>query len=275
MEVFLNDRFMPLGQASIPVTDLSVQRGYGIFDFFRLQENVLLYVEDHLARFRRSADALHLPVPYTDDEMHRLIRELADRNGLQEAGIKMILTGGASPDGWQIGKPALLLMATPMSLPVPSEPKSVRVSTHDYLRDIPEAKTINYTTGVWLQKKMKSEQADDVIYHHDGFITELPRCNVFIVKKDKSVVTPQPDILEGITRKRLLEIDDMNVSAARVTWQDLQEADEVFLTSSTKRIQAIVSIDGKPVGNGEPGPVTCALLGRLLKKERNYIDAHR
>ena len=275
MEVFLNDRFIPMGQAAIPVTDLSVQRGYGIFDFFRLQENVLLYVEDHVRRFRHSSEAMHLQVTHTDEQMHHLIRELADRNNLKEAGIKMILTGGDSPDGWQIGAPSFLLMATPMALPIPAEPKTVRVITHEYMRDIPEAKTINYTTGVWLQPKMKAEQADDVIYHRDGLLTELPRCNVFVVKGDQSVVTPKNGILEGITRKRLLEIADIPVSAADVTTDDLRNASEVFLTSSTKRIQSIVSIDGRQVGDGKPGPVTRALLERLLSKERDYIDCRR
>lgn len=275
MEVFLNDRFIPMGQAAIPVTDLAVQRGYGIFDFFRLQENVLLYVEDHVRRFRRSAAAMHLQVTQTDENMQHLIRELADRNNLEEAGIKMILTGGDSPDGWQIGPPSFLLMATPMSLPVPAEPKTVRVITHEYMRDIPEAKTINYTTGVWLQPRMKAEQADDVIYHRDGLLTELPRCNVFVVKSDKSVVTPRNGILEGITRRRLLEITDMQVSAADVSTEDLRNASEVFLTSSTKRIQSIVSIDGRPVGDGRPGEITRALLERLLNRERDYIESRR
>ena len=152
MQVYLNDRFLPIAEASIPVGDLSVQRGYGIFDFFRLQENVLLYVEDHLQRFCHSARVMHLPVPYPVEKMRGLIRELAERNNLTEAGIKMILTGGESSDAWQPGTPAFLLMAMPMSLGIPSEPKAIRVITHEYVRDVPEAKTINYTMGVWLQQ---------------------------------------------------------------------------------------------------------------------------
>lgn len=272
MQVYLNDRFLPLAQSSIPVGDLSVQRGYGIFDFFRLQENVLLYVDDHLQRFCHSAEVMHLPVPYSVEKMRSLIRELAERNNLTEAGIKMILTGGDSPDAWQPGTPAFLLMAMPMSLGIPAEPKAIRVITHEYVRDVPEAKTINYTMGVWLQQRMKAESADDVIYFRDGRVSELPRCNVFIVRKDGVVVTPDTAILEGVTRKRLLEIKDITVNANVVTTEDLHNAAEVFLTSSTKRIQAIVAIDGKPVGDGQPGPVTRLLLNKLLEAERQYIQ---
>jgi len=274
MQVYLNDRFLPLAQASLPVTDLAIQRGYGIFDFFRLQENVLLYVEDHLQRFCHSAEVMHLPVPYAVETMHGLIRELADRNNLTEAGIKMILTGGDSPDAWQIGAPAFLLMASPMSLGIPQEPKSIRVITHEYMRDVPEAKTINYTMGVWLQQRMKAEGAEDVIYFRDGQVSELPRCNLFIVRADGTVITPDTGILHGVTRKRLLEIRDVPVTAGTVTSTDLHAATEVFLTSSTKRIQSIVSIDGKPVGNGQPGPITRLLLNKLLEAERRYIGEH-
>lgn len=273
MDVYLNDRFIPLQQATLPIGDLSIQRGYGIFDFFRLQENVLLYVEDHLHRFCHSAEVMHLPVPYPVETMRGLIRELADRNNLREAGIKMILTGGESADAWHPGTPAFMLMASPMSLGIPQEPKAVRVITHEYVRDVPEAKNINYTMGVWLQQRMKAEGTDDVVYFRDGKISELPRCNIFVVRADGSVITPDSGILEGITRKRLLEVHDVPVRTGVVTTEDLQAASEVFLTSSTKRIQAIVSIDGKPVGNGQPGPVTRMLLGKLLETERQYIAA--
>ena len=273
MEVYLNDRFLQAEEAMLPVQDLSIQRGYGVFDFFRLQEGCLLYVEDHLARFEKSASLLRLPVPYSSVRIKEIIRELTKRNGLQDAGIRLVLTGGYSPDAWQIGNPSFLVMQGDLHIdPKPVAPKAVRIITHDFVRDIPESKTINYTMGVWLQQKMKEQEADDVLYHHHGQVTELPRCNFYIVNQDGLVVTPHQKILHGITWKRLLEID--GVYEGPVTVSDIRTAREAFLTSSTKRIQSIVEIDGKPVGDGNPGPVACALLEELLLKERNYIKAH-
>ena len=273
MDVFLNDRFIPAQEATLPVQDLSIQRGYGVFDFFRLQEGTLLYVEDHLARFENSAALLRLPIPYTKGKMEEIIRELTQRNGLRDAGIRMVLTGGYSADAWQIGQPAFLVMQGDLHIDAnPVAPKAVKIITHDFVRDIPESKTINYTMGVWLQQKMKEQEADDVLYHHHGQVTELPRCNFFIVNQDGLVVTPHQKILHGITRKRLLEID--GVYEGPVTVSDIRFAREAFLTSSTKRIQSIVEIDGKPVGDGKPGPVAIALLQELLSKERIYIRAH-
>jgi branched-chain amino acid aminotransferase len=273
MEVFLNDRFVEAENAMLPVQDLAIQRGYGVFDFFRLQEGVLLYVEDHLARFENSASLLRLPLPYPPETIENIIRELTKRNGLKNAGIRLVLTGGYSPDAWQIGPPAFLIMQGDLHIDTnPTAPKAIRIITHDFVRDIPESKTINYTMGVWLQQKMKELEADDVLYHHHGQVTELPRCNFFIVNQDGLVVTPHRRILHGITRKRLLEID--GVYEGPVTVSDIRNAREAFLTSSTKRIQSITEIDGMRIGKGKPGPVACTLLEELLLKERNYIRAH-
>ena len=270
MEVFLNNGFIPAANAQLPVTDLAIQRGYGIFDFFRVQEGVLLYVEDHIDRFLHSAELMHLPVRWSKQELLDILHELNRRNGLRFAGVRMVLTGGDSPDAWQIGEPTLLVMQQPMSLDAaPTVPKSVKVITHDYLRDIPQAKTINYTMGVWLQQRMRELNADDVLYHHHGKVAEFPRCNVFIVNEEGLVVTPHQDVLAGITRKRLLEID--GVYPGPVTLNEVKSAREIFLTSSTKRIQSVVMVDGKPVGDGKPGPIATELLQLLLQKERDYI----
>jgi branched-subunit amino acid aminotransferase/4-amino-4-deoxychorismate lyase len=86
------------------------------------------------------------------------------------------------------------------------------------------------------------------------------------------VVTPHREVLFGVTRKRLLEID--GVYEGPVTLNDVKTAREIFLTSSTKRIHSVVSIDGKPVGDGKPGPVSTELLRLLIEKERDYIAAH-
>ncbi|MFZ9504834.1 MAG: aminotransferase class IV [Cyclobacteriaceae bacterium] len=273
MEVFLNNTFIPASEARLPITDLAIQRGYGIFDFFRIQEGVHLYVEDHLDRFLYSAEVMRLPVKYGKDELIEILHELNRRNKMNSAGVRMVLTGGDSADAWQIGEPSLLVMQQPLQLDgAPALPKAVQAITHDYLRDVPQAKTINYTMGVWLQQRMRELNADDVLYHHHGKVAEFPRCNAFIVNEEGVVVTPHKDILAGITRKRLLEID--GVHEGPVTLNDVKTAREIFLTSSTKRIQSVVMLDGKPVGSGKPGPVATELLQLLLHKEREYIGAH-
>lgn len=274
MYVYLNDQFVASEKATLHISDLAIQRGYGIFDFFRVRENVLLYVDDHLDRFLQSASIMHLSAPGTKDELLLILKELLQKNNLPDSGIRMILTGGYSPDAYQPVTPNFIIMQSPLVILYSSVPKSISIITHEFVRDIPEAKTINYSMGIWLQKKIKEQQADDVLYHTHGVVTEFPRCNFFIVTKDNTIITPDKNALKGVTRKRIFELaqSSFTIKEGPVTLDDIREAKEAFLTSSTKRIQAIVKVDGQPVGNGMPGEITSELLGRLLQTEKEFVS---
>ncbi len=274
MYVYLNDRLVESEKALLHISDLAIQRGYGIFDFFRVRENVLLYVEDHLDRFIHSASMMHLTSPYGKEKILTILQDLLKRNNLSEAGIRMILTGGYSPDAYQPAIPNFIIMQSLLMIPDETTPKSISIITHEFVRDVPQAKTINYTMGIWLQKKIKEQMADEVLYHMNGVVSEFPRCNFFIVTKDGTIVTPEKNALKGITRKRILEQgkSKFEMKEGQVTLDDIHHAKEAFLTSSTKRIQAIVKIDGQPVGNGLPGEITTKLLNDLLATEKEFVE---
>lgn len=273
MYVFLNNDFVRAEEAHLHISDLAIQRGYGVFDFFRVRNNVPLYVEDHLDRFIQSATHMHLTVPHGKDRLLEILKDLIGRNGMADAGVRMILTGGYSPDAYQPVEPNLIIQQNPLSFDDNLVPKSVKVITHEYMRDIPQAKTINYTMGIWLQHKVKEQQADDVLYHKKGIVTEFPRCNFFIVTKNNTLVTPAKDALMGVTRKKILEYcaEDFKIAEGVVTLEDVRQAKEAFLTSSTKRVQSVVKVDDHVIGSGKPGEVTTAVLKTLLDVEKNYV----
>jgi D-alanine transaminase/branched-chain amino acid aminotransferase len=104
---------------------------------------------------------------------------------------------------------------------------------------------------------MVKHDADDVLYHNNGFIGECPRANFFIVTKDE-VITAKDNILWGIIRSKVLNLNIPNyrIVARNFTLDELATAKEAFITSSTKNAYPVVSVDNKPVGNGRPGPVT-------------------
>jgi branched-subunit amino acid aminotransferase/4-amino-4-deoxychorismate lyase len=218
---------------------------------------------------------MQLESPGSKEVLHAILLELLKKNNLSDAGIRMILTGGYSPDAYQPVTPNFIIMQSPLVIVETATPKAISIITHEFARDIPEAKTINYTMGIWLQKKIKEQHADDVLYHRDGVVTEFPRCNFFIVKKDNTIVTPDKDALKGVTRKRIIELGGPRVKEGPVTLHDVYEAKEAFLTSSTKRIQAIVKIDGSPVGNGKPGDITIELWKNLVHAEQEFISNHK
>jgi branched-chain amino acid aminotransferase len=273
MYAFINDQFLPIEKATLNVSDLAIQRGYGIFDFFKVQNHVPLFLDDYLDRFYNSASSMYLENIPGREKLKEIIFELLKRNQLANAGVKMIVTGGYSTDAYQIAPPNLIITQHTLILPTTAQiEKGIKIITHEYRRDIPAVKTINYIIGVWLQKKVVESNASDVLYHYENEVTEFPRCNFFIVKNDDTVITPSKNILKGITRKRLLEMRDLKVNEGTITLQDLKSAKEAFLTSTTKRILPIVQIDDDLVGNGKPGRITQELDTALHAIEKEEIE---
>jgi len=271
MYSFINNEFLPAEKTFVHVSDLSTQRGYGIFDFFKVVNGQPLFLEDYFDRFFRSAEAMRLSISLSREELRKVIYELIAKNGQPDCGIKMILTGGYSPDGYEIATPNLIISQHKLTMPASNLlEKGVKIITHEYVRDIPQVKTINYTMGIWLQSKVKERQAYDVLYYMNGHVSEFPRCNLFIVLHDGTVITPAERVLHGITRKNILSLSNKEVivQEGNVTLTDVLNAREVFLTSTTKRIVPIVQVDDTVIGNGKPGIVTLELLHDLTNMEK-------
>lgn len=274
----LNQELLPLENTFLHVSDLSIQRGYGVFDYFKCQDGRPLFLDDYLERFYASAQLMELSVPVSADELKATIGQLVQKNMLASSGVKMILTGGYSENGFDPGKPNLLLIEQPLTLPTQAQmEQGIKVISHDYVREIPAAKTINYTMGIRLIKKIKASGAEDVLYHQKGVISELPRCNFFLVRQDDTIVTPAKEILRGITRKHVLKLAGKIYRAEEgtVTLDDLATAKEAFLTSTTKRILPIVQIGKMVIGNKKPGPVTASLLEGLMRLEEKELEKYK
>ncbi|ALW86721.1 amino acid aminotransferase [Hymenobacter sedentarius] len=267
---YLHGQFTPLDRAFLHVSDLAVQRGYGVFDFFKVHAGQPLFLEAYLDRFYRSAQLLELAVPLARPALRAVIEELIERNRLPLSGVKLLLTGGYSANGYEPGAPNLVVTEQPLALPTPAQVAAgIRLITYDYVRELPAAKSINYVTGIRLLQQLKARGAGEVLYHHQGVITESPRANFFIVKHDHTVVTPATDVLAGITRQNLLSLPESpyRLTEGLVTLAEVYQAKEAFLTSTTKRVLPVVQIDDVVLGTGQPGPVTRALLQALLGLE--------
>ena len=274
MVVFINGQFVDEKEASLGIADLSIQRGYGIFDFFRTRKNIALFIDDYLDRFFSSAHLLHLQPPYDKKAIKNFVAEIMRRNGIETSGIKLILTGGYSTDGFEPGNPNLII--TQQALEVSSKEKfekGIKIILHEYLRDVPTAKSINYLMAVYLRDKILAHKADDVLYYKDDKVLEFPRSNVFIVTKDKTIVTPAENVLQGITRKKVLELAGRKykTETRSITTSELRDSAEVFLTSTTKRLLPVLEVDGKPIGNGEVGEITRGLYNSFVELEDEYF----
>lgn len=272
MAVFFNDRFLENDEALLHVSDLSIQRGYAVFDFFRTINGIPLFMEDHLERFYRSSDAMHLPVEKSREELSAIVHTLIKSSSLTEAGLRLMLTGGYSADGYHPAQPNLVITCNPVKTASPADfEKGYVIITHEHQRELPQIKSINYLMAVWLQPLLKEKQVDDVLYFKNNIITEFPRSNVFIVTKDNKLVTPAHQVLAGITRKNVLRLaaELITTEERDITVDELMNASEVFLTSTTKKVLPIVKIDNTFIGNGKPGAITSMLYQKFLALEKS------
>jgi branched-subunit amino acid aminotransferase/4-amino-4-deoxychorismate lyase len=270
----INGEQVPAESASLKVSDIGILRGYGIFDFFLARDGHPLFLEDYLDRFYHSADLAFLPLPSTKEQLKAQIYELLAVNEVSDAGVKLVLTGGYSADGYLPGDPNLLILLSP--LPPNAWEVSIngiKLMSHNFQRDLPEVKTTNYTTGIRLQGAMVSVEAQDILYIDGESVRESPRSNFFIVKEDGTVVTQSEKVLIGITRKQVLAIAQElgKVEVRDLQASELATAKEAFLTSSTKGVMAVTKIDDLVIGDGKPGPVGQALQQGFLRMVSTYL----
>ena len=274
MKIFLNNIFVEEKDALISINDLTLNRGYGVFDFFRTSEGIPLFVDDYVDRFYQSANSLRLLVPFTKDELKNIIQQLISINQLKEVGIRMILTGGISENNFNISFPNLLIIPSKLNLPTIDQfKKGLHLMTYEYLRTLPNMKSTNYLMAIWLQDEINKNGVDDVIYTHNSQVLELPRANIFIINSKQELVTPNINILKGITRKNILTIASkfIPIKEKEITINDLMNAEEVFISSTTKRVLPVKSINKKNIGSNQQFSWSSKIYSELLQLEAKYL----
>lgn len=255
--IAINHQLYREEDAKISVSDLSIQRGFGIFDFLKTINNKPIFLDDHFDRFYNSAKEMNLTVGVSREELKNSIDALMKSNDLPNSGLKFILTGGFSEDGYTMTSPNLIITQVPFEIDKTSFDKGITLMTYSHQRQLPTVKTIDYLQAIRLQPYVKENLADDILYHQNGLIRECPRANFFIVKENK-VITPKTGILRGITRSKILGLKLQGITFLEEDFNlnDIATADEAFISSSTKNALPVLAIDHKKVGNGRPGKIT-------------------
>lgn len=252
---YYNGELIPFGEIRIPVSDLQFQRGYGVFDFFRCREGRIPWLNDYLDRLYNSLMLSGLEIALDREQIKSVLQELQQSNGMDNGAFKIIVTGGLSNNLESADGPAsILILNVPWNGPATeSFEQGVKLISDHYIRPNPEVKTLYYFNSLRLQKKFREYKAAEVLYHTDR-ITEASRASVFFVKGTQ-LSTPAINILKGITRKRVLsqfsEIREEEIEA-----RNLYEFDEIFICSTSRDVTPVISIDGKMIGLGKPGPIT-------------------
>jgi branched-chain amino acid aminotransferase len=263
---YLNGRILPLEEAAISPLDIGLLRGYAVFDLLRTVGGRPFLLAEHLRRLRASAEHLGLAVPASDAEIATAIDELLARNGHEEAAVRLVLTGGISPDGMAFDPetPTFLIITHELHLPAESlyeDGGGLLLDRH--LRECPEAKTTNYLTMLRNRARTAEAGAMDLLYHDGERVYEAASASVYFVR-DGRIFAPRDSVLWGTVGSLVLEMagDDYKVVTGDIALADALAADEVFLTSTTRGVVPIVRLDDVTVGDGTPGPVTRDLMAR-------------
>jgi branched-chain amino acid aminotransferase len=256
---YVNGKFLPKSQAFIHVSDLGLLRGYGVFDYTMTHKREPFRLKDHLERLQNSAKIIDLDFHWSRQELTELVYEILEKNHGGEKGIRILITGGESPDTMTPSdKPSIVVIVSPDEVyPVDYYNKGVKVITFPAKREIPQAKTLNYVHAIRALKRARRESALESLYTHDGVVSECTMCSFFAVK-DGSIITAGRDVLDGITRRIVLELvkDRMPVDYRFVKVSEIPTLDEAFLAASGEDVMPIVTIDQTMIGDGKPGPIT-------------------
>jgi branched-chain amino acid aminotransferase len=274
--VWLDGRVVAAAAARIDPADRGLLLGDGLFETMRARGGAVPLLERHLARLRRGAGLLGIPLPLAGDEIERAVRATLAANGLEDAAVRLTLTRGRGPRGLPAAPdqpPTLLIAAFP--LPAPRPPARVivaKVTRRNERSPLSRLKTLGYGDSLLALREARARGADDALLLNTAErLACATAANLFILQMN-TLATPPPGegALAGITRALVLE------SAGRLGLQAVEEpllvaelatAEEVFLSSALQGLLPVIAVDGRPVGTGVPGPRTAALQAAWLQAQ--------
>ncbi|MGW8122778.1 aminotransferase class IV [Roseivirga echinicomitans] len=272
---FFNGSYVPKESITFSIDDVGVARGYGIFDYFKVYNGAPAFMEAHLSRFENSARLLGMEVPFSREEIEVAIAKVIRHNAFPLSGIKVLMTGGNSPDGFSAGKPNLIITNTAVSETNPSfYTEGVSLMTHRFTREMPEIKSTNYATAVRLEPIWKQKGHVDVLYHDGELVSEVSRSNVFLVEGNK-LITNEIGVLPGITRMNVLKMAPQlgfEVEIRAIALVEVFAAQEFFMVSTNKRVMPVVKIDDVEIAGGKIGPKTKTLMEGYSKRLAEEIS---
>ena len=262
--VFLNGRIVPLEQANVSVLDRGFIFGDGVYELVPVYSRVPFRLDEHLTRLERSLGEAKIRNPYTRAQWRSHIYQLIDAQSFDDQGVYFQVTRGVAKRDHAFPKnlePTVFMMSNPLTNPPPAQVEkggsAVSAVDNRWLRC--DIKSISLIGNCLLRQLSAEAGAVETILFRDGKLTEASASNVFVVKRGV-IQSPAKSnlILPGITYDVVTELASANnlpLEFREVTEAEVRSADEIWVTSSSKEVLAIVELDGKRVGEGKPGPV--------------------
>ncbi len=272
---YVDGSFVEAEKAVLPLSDLAILRGYGVFDYMRTYGGRAFHLDAHVRRLMNSARLIGLGCPWGFDEIGSIVEETLVRNDNQESTVRLLITGGDSADSITPGqKPRLVVMVAPVKeFPAQWYEDGIKVITTNITRYVPGAKSIDYIRAIISLNTAHELGAVESLYvANNEWVLEGTTSNFFAVINGR-LSTPQDEILPGVTRDVVLDIaaGPFNPQLRAISRDEIYRAEEIFLTSSNKEILPVRQIDDQVIGNGKPGEIT----RRIQHLFREYTDNYR
>ena len=278
--VYLNGKFLPIEQASVSVLDRGFIFGDGVYEVIPAYGGRLFRLEQHLERLARSLAAIRLNDPLTLAQWRQCLQELVTRNGDGDQSIYVQITRGAAPRDHAFPKEVhpTVYAASSLLKPLPAdlaEQGVGAITLNDIRWQRCDIKAITLLANILLRQQAIDQGAVEAILVRDGLVNEGAASNLFIVRQGVVVTPPKgPYLLPGITRDLILELaaaNGISCREANISLTELETADEVWLTSSTREILPVTLLNGRPVGNGKTG----VLWRRVMDVYQQYKKSLR
>lgn len=278
--VYLHGSFMPIDQAHVPVLDRGFIFGDGVYEVIPVYSRRPFRLQEHLRRLQHSLNGIRLENPHSDQEWADLITQLIARNDGEDQSVYMQITRGVAKRDHAFPtsiKPTIFMMSNPMTMPQP-ELRATGVSVitapdNRWLRC--DIKATSLLPNVLLRQLAVDAGAVEVLLLRDGFLTEGAASNIFVVQNGTLLAPPKNHLmLPGITYDVVIELavaNNIRCEVRPVSEHEVRTAQELWQTSSLREVMPITVLDGKPVGDGKPGP----LFKKMYAFYQDYKQAVR
>ncbi|MCS0789744.1 D-amino-acid transaminase [Cytobacillus pseudoceanisediminis] len=263
--VILNGDLIERSEAKVDIEDRGYQFGDGVYEVIRVYNGKMFTADEHLERLLESGRKIELDIPYSIGQLKQMLAEMIERNNLELGIVYMQFSRGTSPrnhayPGADVA-PVLTAYTRETSRPVDSMRNGVKAILIEDIRWLRcDIKSLNLLGNIMAKQKAAQSGCFEAIQHRGDTVTEGSSSNIAIVKDGTLYTHPATNlILNGITRRKINEIcrgNGVALEESAFTKDDLLDADEVFMSSTSAEITPITEIEGKPIGNGSPGPIT-------------------
>lgn len=267
--VYLNGNLLPLDEAHVSVLDRGFMLGDGAYELIPVYRRKPFRLAEHLSRLQHTLDGIRLPNPMTESQWGEVIARIVEAHPADNQSIYLQVTRGAAPRDHAFPKgvpPTVLVMSNPLK---PADPQEMEhgicaVTAPDIRWGRCDLKVISLLPNVLAKQKAVEAGCVECILFRDGVLTEGAASNIFVVINGV-IHAPVKDhrMLPGITYDLVIELaqqEGLPVEVRDIVEAEVRSADELWLTSSSREVQAIVTLDGMPVGSGMPGPVHRRML---------------